>query len=74
MWQSWELAQIITGEILEDEKVFGTIHIAFGNNITMGGTCDVGIHIDCVVTKPDVWFDDKKIMEKGKLLIEDAGK
>lgn len=65
---------IITGEILEDEKVFGTIHIAFGNNITMGGTCDVGIHIDCVVTKPDVWFDDQKIMEKGKLLIEDAGK
>ncbi len=64
---------IITGKILEDEKVFGTIHIAFGNNITMGGTCDVGIHVDCVVTKPDVWFDDHKIMEKGSLLIEDAG-
>ncbi len=64
---------IITGKILEDEKVFGTIHIAFGNNITMGGTCNVGIHVDCVVTKPDVWFDDQKIMEKGKLLIEDAG-
>ncbi len=64
---------IITGQILEDEKVFGTIHIAFGNNITMGGTCDVGIHVDCVVTKPNVWFDDKKIMEQGVLLIEDAG-
>lgn len=65
---------IITGKILEDEKVFGTIHIAFGNNITMGGTCDVGIHVDCVVTKPDVWFDDKKIMEKGKLIIKDASR
>lgn len=63
---------IITGKILEDEKVLGTIHIAFGNNITMGGTCDVGIHIDCVVRKPDMWFDDKKILEKGTLLIEDA--
>lgn len=60
---------IISGEVLEDEKVLGTIHIAFGNNITMGGTCDVGIHIDCVITKPDMWFDDKQIMEKGNLLI-----
>ena len=60
---------IITGEVLEDEKVFGTIHIAFGNNITMGGTCDVAVHIDCVVTKPDVWFDDSKVMEQGKLLV-----
>ena len=64
---------IITGKILEDEKVFGTIHIAFGNNITMGGMCNVGIHVDCVVTKPDVWFDEQKIIEKGSLLIEDAG-
>jgi len=60
---------IITGEVLEDEKVFGTIHIAFGNNITMGGTCDAGVHIDCVVTKPDMWFDEQQVMEQGKLLI-----
>lgn len=60
---------IITGKVLEDEKVFGTIHIAFGNNITMGGTCDVGVHIDCVVTKPDMWFDSHKVMEQGNLLI-----
>lgn len=61
----------ITGKILEDEKVFGTIHIAFGNNISMGGTCNVGIHIDCVVTKPDIWFDDEHIMQAGTLLIKD---
>jgi aminopeptidase len=60
---------IITGQVLEDEKVFGTIHIAFGNNISMGGTCDVGVHIDCVVTKPDMWFDNQKVMEQGNLLI-----
>lgn len=59
---------IITGMILEDEKVFGTIHIAFGNNISMGGTCAVGIHIDCVVREPDMWFDNEKVMEQGKFL------
>lgn len=61
---------IITGKILEDEKVFGTIHIAFGNNITMGGSCNVGIHVDCVVREPDMWFDNDKIMERGNFLKE----
>lgn len=60
----------ITGQILEDEKVMGTIHIAFGNNVSMGGTCNAGIHIDCVVYEPTVYIDDMKIMEDGKLLIE----
>ena len=58
----------LTGQILEDEKVFGTIHIAFGNNITMGGTISVNSHLDGLVKEPDVYFDEKLIMKKGKLL------
>jgi len=61
---------IITGQILEDEKVMGTIHVAWGNNIGMGGTCNVGIHIDGVVLKPTLYVDDIKIMEDGRLLID----
>ena len=60
----------ITGLILEDEKVMGTIHIAFGNNVSMGGTCNVGIHVDCVVYKPTVFIDDQEIMKDGKLHLE----
>ncbi len=59
----------IIGLILEDEKVLGTIHIAFGNNKSMGGNVDVPVHIDAIVTKPTVYFDDTMVMEKGKLLI-----
>lgn len=58
----------LTGQILEDEKVFGTIHIAFGNNLTMGGTIAVNSHLDGLVKEPDVYFDEKLIMKKGKLL------
>ena len=58
----------LTGLILEDEKVFGTIHIAFGNNLTMGGRISVSSHLDGLVNEPDVYFDDKLIMKKGKLL------
>ncbi len=58
----------LTGMILEDEKVFGTIHIAFGNNLTMGGNISVNSHLDGLVTEPNVWFDDEMIMEKGKMV------
>jgi len=60
---------IVTGEILEDEKVMGTAHIALGNNISMGGTCGVGIHVDGVFLNPTVKIDDKIILENGDLNI-----
>lgn len=59
----------LSGKILEDEKIKGTIHLALGNNLSMGGSVDVGIHVDGVILKPDVYFDDKLVMKKGKLLI-----
>lgn len=58
----------ITGVVLEDEKVYGTIHVAFGSNNTFGGTVAAGVHIDAVVMKPDVYIDDKLIMRAGQLI------
>jgi leucyl aminopeptidase (aminopeptidase T) len=60
---------ILTGLILEDEKVMGTIHIAFGDNKSMGGTIRVASHLDGLIKHPTVWFDERKVMESGKLLI-----
>lgn len=57
----------ITGVVLEDEKVLGTIHTAFGSNNTFGGTIAAGVHIDGVVTKPTVYIDDELFMENGTL-------
>ncbi|MDF1611519.1 aminopeptidase [Stygiobacter electus] len=59
----------LSGVILEDEKVMGTIHIALGDNKSMGGNVDVPIHLDGIVKKPTVYFDGKMIMKNGKLLI-----
>lgn len=47
----------ITGNVLEDEKVHGTVHIAFGSNKSFGGKTDVGVHIDCVIKDPIVKMD-----------------
>ncbi|MBW2999612.1 aminopeptidase [Candidatus Woesearchaeota archaeon] len=59
----------ITGNVLEDEKVLGTAHIAFGNNLSMEGKVDVPLHIDCVFKKPTISVDGKIIIEEGELLI-----
>ena len=60
---------ILTGVILEDEKVMGTIHIAFGDNKSMGGSVRVASHLDGLIKHPTVWFDDQKIMADGRLLV-----
>lgn len=59
---------ILTGLILEDEKVMGTIHIAFGDNKSMGGSVRVASHLDGLIKNPTVWFDDKMIMKDGKFI------
>ena len=62
---------ILTGLILEDEKVMGTIHIAFGDNKSMGGSVRVASHLDGLVRRPSVWLDDVRIMADGTLLVAD---
>ena len=57
----------LSGILLEDEKVMGTVHLALGNNITMGGTFNVPIHLDGIIKKPTVYLDGKLLMDKGKL-------
>jgi leucyl aminopeptidase (aminopeptidase T) len=59
---------ILTGVILEDEKVMGTIHIAFGDNKSMGGSVRVASHLDGLIKSPTVWFDGTKIMDHGRFV------
>ncbi len=56
------------GNLLEDEKVRGTIHFAFGNNRGFGGTNDVPIHIDGLILSPDLFVDSKQLMKSGDWL------
>lgn len=56
----------IIGHPLVDEKVWGTIHIAFGMNTSMGGTRDSNIHYDCIINAPTVWIDDVMVLDQGK--------
>ncbi|MCD6414123.1 MAG: aminopeptidase [Candidatus Diapherotrites archaeon] len=59
----------LSGKVIEDEKVFGTCHVAIGDSKSLSGNIDADIHQDFVIDKPTIWFDDKLIMDKGKTLV-----
>jgi leucyl aminopeptidase (aminopeptidase T) len=60
---------ILTGNILEDEKIFGTCHVAFGASAAIGGTVQVPVHLDCIVLEPTIEVDGETIVSGGDLLI-----
>ena len=60
---------IITGKILEDEKVLGTVHVALGNNIGFGGNVSVPIHLDGILMNPTLKVDGKIIIKDGMQLL-----
>jgi len=62
-------AAILTGNVLEDEKILGTVHVAFGDNHTFGGTNRVSSHQDGILVIPTLTIDSKLFVEGGKLLV-----
>lgn len=54
--------------VLEAEKIRGTVHLAIGDNSHMGGTVSVDLHEDFVLPGPDLLLDGKVIMQSGRLI------
>src|SRR4051812_43485701 len=59
----------LTGNVLEDEKILGTIHVAFGASIAIGGTVSVPIHLDCVVTEASLSIDGTQVLDEGRFVL-----
>jgi len=58
----------LSGNVLEDEKIEGSIHIALGDNSTFGGKVEAGVHLDGVILNPTVLIDDLLVIKEGRLL------
>jgi len=58
----------ISGRMLEDEGVFGTMHIGIGNNLSYGGDNATPIHIDLIMKKPTYVVDGKMIYKDGVII------
>ncbi len=59
----------LTGNVLEDEKILGTAHVAFGASAAIGGKVQVPVHLDCVVLEPSIEIDGEEIVREGELLL-----
>jgi leucyl aminopeptidase (aminopeptidase T) len=57
----------VTGQVLEDEKVLGSVHVAFGASASFGGAVQVPVHIDCVVLRPELRLDGEPLVSGGRL-------
>jgi leucyl aminopeptidase (aminopeptidase T) len=59
----------LQGNLMTDEKVMGTIHVAIGRNIFLGGQNPAPIHEDAVVGQPTMHVDGELLIDGGKYLL-----
>jgi leucyl aminopeptidase (aminopeptidase T) len=59
----------VSGNVLEDEKVLGTVHVAFGASAACGGVVQVPVHLDCVLLRPELTLDGEPLVSGGRLSV-----
>jgi leucyl aminopeptidase (aminopeptidase T) len=59
----------VTGGPLEDERIYGSVHIGIGTSITFGGHVKAAWHVDANIPKATVEVDGQRILEDGEFLI-----
>jgi leucyl aminopeptidase (aminopeptidase T) len=60
----------LTGLVLEDEKILGTVHVAFGASAGIGGTVAVPIHLDVVVTDASLEIEGRQVLDRGRFVLD----
>jgi leucyl aminopeptidase (aminopeptidase T) len=63
----------LTGDVLEDEKILGTVHVAFGASAGIGGTVSVPVHLDVVVIDASLEIDGRQVLDGGRFVLHDGG-
>jgi aminopeptidase len=60
----------LTGNVLEDEKILGTVHVAFGASAGIGGTVSVPIHLDVVILDPTLEVGGELVLDAGRFVLD----
>ncbi len=60
----------LTGNVLEDEKILGTVHVAFGASAGIGGIISVPIHLDVVVLEATLTVGDTTVLDAGRYVLD----
>jgi leucyl aminopeptidase (aminopeptidase T) len=62
-------AATLIGNMLEDENVIDTMHLAFGTSAGLGGVNVAGVHINGIVLHPSVELDGERVLDDGRLRV-----
>ena len=54
---------------IEDESAYGTFHVGLGRNLALGGIQNANGHFDLVCLEPDIYTDNRQIMQQGKIIV-----
>jgi hypothetical protein len=60
---------IDSGNFLEHEKAYGSVHVALGDDMRFGGGHPAPIHIDGVLTRATLEIDGTVVLDAGKFTI-----
>lgn len=59
----------LTGEMLEDEGCWGTVHFGTGTSTTLGGNVKASCHYDLLMHKTTIVVDGETILKDGELQV-----
>ncbi|MDZ7729783.1 MAG: aminopeptidase [Natrialbaceae archaeon] len=51
----------LVGSVLLDEKAAGTVHVAIGDDLGIGGDTEAPIHLDGIIREPTVYADGESV-------------
>ncbi|MGG0670202.1 aminopeptidase [Sporosarcina koreensis] len=57
------------GSMLEDEGVFGSVHIGIGSSLTLGGNVVAACHYDLIMTDVTLVVDGQTVIKDGDVLV-----
>lgn len=58
-----------SGSLREDRKVWGAVHLGFGQNLDVGGLTRSNLHWDVVINNATATVDGKTIIKEGKIIL-----
>jgi leucyl aminopeptidase (aminopeptidase T) len=63
------LIRRVTGVMLNDHGVYGSVHFGIGTSATLGGTTYASTHIDGIMLNGSVKLDDRWVLRDGEICV-----
>ena len=62
----------LSANLSEAKKVRGSVHVALGDDVSLGGSVRAAIHLDGMVLRPTVLVDGAVLVANGRLVAEEV--